>query len=77
MNGVNVQEEGLDSSTPLRFAQNDKAENLLFVVLPSQNFNAYLGTTAFSQKWSAALAGTLIEKQSAEAVSKYKIHMKE
>ena len=46
---------------------------LPFVVLPSQNFNAYFGTSAFSQKWSAALSGTLIEKQSAEAVCKYRI----
>ena len=44
-----------------------------FVVLPNQNFNAFFGTTAFSQKWTAALTGKVIEKKYSEGVSKYRI----
>ena len=44
-----------------------------YVVLANQNFNAYFGTTAFSQKWTAALAGKVIEKKYSEGVSKYRI----
>jgi len=35
--------------------------------------NAYFGTTAFSQKWTAALTGKVIEKKYSEGVSKYRI----
>lgn len=44
-----------------------------YLVLPQQNFNAYFGSTAFSQKWVAALNGKVIEKKSSEGVCKYKI----
>ena len=44
-----------------------------YVVLPNQNFNAYFGSTAFSQKWVAALNGKVIEKKSSEGVCKYRI----
>ena len=44
-----------------------------YVVLPNQNFNAYFGNTAFSQKWVAALNGKVIEKKSSEGVCKYRI----
>ena len=44
-----------------------------YVVLPNQNFNAFFGTTAFSQKWTAALTGKVIEKKYSEGVSKYRI----
>ena len=50
--------------------ENDQA----YVVLPQQNFNAYFGSTAFSQKWVAALNGIVIEKKSSEGVCKYKTH---
>ena len=42
-----------------------------YVLLPQQNFNAYFGSTAFSQKWVAALNGKVIEKKSSEGVCKY------
>ena len=44
-----------------------------YVVLPQQNFNAYFGSTAFSQKWVAALNEKVIEKKSSEGVCKYRI----
>ena len=44
-----------------------------YVVLPQQNFNACFGSTAFSQKWVAALNGKVIEKKSSEGVCKYTI----
>ena len=44
-----------------------------FVVLPSQNLNAWFGTTAFSQKWTSAPNGSVIEKKYAEAVTKYRV----
>jgi len=51
----------------------NKADDQEYVVLSNQNFNAYFGTTSFSQKWTAALAKTLIEKKVLGGVSKYKI----
>ena len=51
----------------------NREEGRDFVVLPNQAFNAYFGTTAFSQKWTAALTGKLIEKKYSEGVSKYKM----
>ena len=42
-------------------------------MLPNQNFNAFFGTTAFSQKWTAALTGKVIEKKYSEGVCKYRI----
>lgn len=51
----------------------NREEGREYVVLPNQNFNAYFGTTAFSQKWTAALNGKLIEKKYSEGVSKYRI----
>ena len=42
-----------------------------YVLLPQQNFNAFFGNTSFSQKWSAALGKTLIEKKVLGGVSKY------
>ena len=51
----------------------NKEDDQEYVVLPQQNFNAYFGSTAFSQKWVAALNGKVIEKKSSEGVCKYKI----
>ena len=50
----------------------NKEDDQEYVVLPQQNFNAYFGSTAFSQKWVAALNGKVIEKKSSEGVCKYK-----
>ena len=50
----------------------NKENDQEYVVLPQQNFNAYFGSTAFSQKWVAALNGKVIEKKSSEGVCKYK-----
>ena len=51
----------------------NKADDQEYVLLPQQNFNAYFGTTSFSQKWTAALSKTLIEKKVLGGVSKYKV----
>lgn len=51
----------------------NKEDDQEYVVLPQQNFNAYFGSTVFSQKWVAALNGKLIEKKYSEGVSKYRI----
>ena len=51
----------------------NREEGRDYVVLPNQNFNAFFGTTAFSQKWTAALIGKVIEKKYSEGVSKYRI----
>ena len=51
----------------------NKEDDQAYVVLPQQNFNARFGSTAFSQKWVAALNGKVIEKKSSEGVSKYRI----
>ncbi len=51
----------------------NREEGREYVVLPNQNFNAFFGTTAFSQKWTASLAGKVIEKKYSEGVSKYRI----
>ncbi len=50
-----------------------KEDDREYVLLPQQNFNAFLGTTSFSQKWVGALNGRLIEKKVLNGVSKYKI----
>ena len=50
----------------------NKEDDQAYVVLPQQNFNAYFGSTAFSQKWVAALNGKVIVKKSSEGVCKYK-----
>ena len=52
----------------------NKEDDQAYVVLPQQNFNAYFGSTAFSQKWVAALNGKVIEKKSSEGVCKYKVN---
>ena len=51
----------------------NREEGRDYVVLPNQAFNAYFGTTAFSQKWMAALTGKVIEKKYSEGVSKYRL----
>jgi hypothetical protein len=51
----------------------NKEDDQEYVVLPQQNFNAYFGSTAFSQKWVAALCGKVIEKKYSEGVCKYRI----
>lgn len=51
----------------------NKENDQEYVVLPQQNFNAYFGSTAFSQKWVAALNEKVIEKKSGEGVCKYRI----
>ena len=51
----------------------NREEGRDYVVLPNQAFNAYFGTTAFSQKWTAALTGKLIEKKYSEGVCKYRM----
>ena len=53
----------------------NKEDDQEYVVLPQQNFNAFFGTTAFSQKWTAALAGKVIEKKYSEGVSKYRMRV--
>jgi len=53
----------------------NKEDDQEYVVLPQQNFNAYFGSTAFSQKWIAALNGKVIEKKSSEGVCKYRVNM--
>lgn len=56
-----------------KYYVDNKANDQKYVVLPNQNFNAYFGTTSFSQKWTAALSKTLIEKKLLGGVSKYRI----
>jgi len=51
----------------------NKENDQEYVVLPQQNFNAYFGSTAFSQKWVTALCGKVIEKKYSEGVCKYAI----
>lgn len=51
----------------------NREDNQEYVVLPQQNFNAYFGSTAFSQKWVTALCGKVIEKKYSEGVCKYRI----
>ena len=51
----------------------NREEGREFVVLPNQNFNAFFGSTAFSQKWVTALCGKVIEKKYSEGVCKYRI----
>jgi len=53
----------------------NKEDDQEYVVLPQQNFNAYFGSTAFSQKWVAALNGKVIEKKSSEGVCKYRVSL--
>ena len=51
----------------------NKADDREYVLLPQQNFNAYFGSTSFSQKWIGALNGKLIEKKVLDGVSKYRL----
>ena len=51
----------------------NKADDQDYVLLPQQNFNAVFGNTNFSQKWSATLNKTLIEKNVLGGVSKYRL----
>ena len=51
----------------------NKEEGREYVLLPQQNFSAYFGNTNFSQKWTAALSKTLIEKKVLDGVSKYRV----
>ena len=51
----------------------NKADDREYVLLPQQNFNAYFGSTSFSQKWIGALNGKLIEKKVLDGVCKYRI----
>ena len=54
----------------------NREDDQAYVVLPQQNFNAYFGSTAFSQKWVAALNGKVIEKKSSEGVCKYRVNLR-
>lgn len=45
-----------------------------FIVLPNQACNAYFGCTTFSQKWTSALNGLVMEKKAIEGVCKYRIN---
>ena len=64
----------IEASTLLyKYYVANKEDDREYVFLPQQNFNAYFGTTAFSQKWTAALNGTLIEKKVIDGLSKYRI----
>ena len=54
----------------------NKEDDREYVFLPQQNFNAFFGTTAFSQKWTAALNGTLIEKKVIDGLCKYRLRIK-
>ena len=56
-----------------KYYATNKQGDQKYIVLPQQNFNAYFGSTAFSQKWVAALNGKVIEKKSSEGVCKYAI----
>jgi hypothetical protein len=51
----------------------NKEDDQEYVVLPQQNFNAYFGSTAFSQKLVTALCGKVIEKKYSEGVCKFRI----
>ena len=53
----------------------NKEDDREYVLLPQQNFNAYFGTTSFSQKWIGALNGKLIEKKVLNGVSKYRLYL--
>ena len=51
----------------------NKADDQEYVLLPQQTFNAWFGTTSFSQKWIHALSGCVIEKKVMGGASKYKL----
>lgn len=53
----------------------DTGDPYPFIVLPNQAFNAYFGCTSFSQKWTAALNGPVLEKKAIEGVCKYRINI--
>ena len=54
--------------------QNDLPDSgNFFVVLPMQNFNAFFGTTAFSQKWITELTESILERKVLDGISKYQI----
>lgn len=54
----------------------NKEDDRDYVLLPQQNFNAWFGSTSFSQKWVAALNGKLIERKVLDGVCKYRIVLK-
>lgn len=56
-----------------KYYATNKEDDRDYVLLPQQNFNAFFGNTNFSQKWSAALSKTLIEKKVLGGVSKFRI----
>ena len=56
-----------------KYYATNREDDQEYVVLPQQNFNAWFGSTAFSQKWVAALNEKVIEKKSSEGVCKYAI----
>ena len=51
----------------------NRRDNGDYALLPQQNFNAYFGSTNFSQKWVAALSGVLIERKVLDGVCKYRL----
>ena len=61
------------SCIPAYYVAN-KEDDQDYILLPQRNFNAFFGNTSFSQKWSAALSKTLIEKKVLGGVSKYRLH---
>lgn len=52
----------------------DTGDPYPFIVLPNQACNAYFGCTTFSQKWTSALNGLVMEKKAIEGVCKYRIN---
>ena len=58
----------------VQFYHMNKPEDSDWVVLPSANFDAYFGTTAFGRKWLAALPETVIRcSESSYGVSRYMV----
>ena len=58
----------------VQFYHMNKPEDSDWVVLPSANFDAYFGTTAFGRKWLAALPETVIRRsESSYGVSRYMV----
>ena len=64
-------EDYAGSGTAISTASNEEAP---FVILPEQNVNACFGNTTFSQKWVYALTDTIIERETADGVCKYRIN---
>ena len=58
----------------VQFYRMNKPEDSDWVVLPSANFDAYFGTTAFGRKWLPALPETVIlRSESSYGVSRYMV----